>query len=818
MNPFSSSEIPSCVYRIQWSSLFPISEGILALPYLEKMHVSGIYSSPIMGAGHEHGYDVTDPLHLNPRLGKQEEWVEFCQMAKAKGMKILLDIVPNHMGFANGQNAWWQDVLRFGRKSKYAAFFDIEWEPEKPELQGKLLLPILGRPYKEELDTGGIQIGEDLQVHVGQMPLPLDPDTLPPLKPKEKGQFVQEMNASKEKLHALLEKQHYRLAYWRRARHEINYRRFFNIHELVGIAIERPEVLEAHHAWIFALLQDDLIQGLRIDHPDGLYDPGRYLQTLREKKPVFTVVEKILERGEELPDSWPIEGSVGYETINLVTGLFIDPESETLCTDLYHKAVGQEVDFASILYQAKKLFCTEHMASEVEALALKLERILEQDYQTRDTTRHEIREFIIELTSAFPVYRTYLAPQGALNPIDQKVLEESFEQASLHLSHLDSSLLTCFRSLLRGEIDSAREWMLQFQQLTGPIMAKGLEDTAFYRYNRFVALNEVGGDPTHFGTSLEEFHAFFKRKAERWPYGLLAATTHDTKRSEDVRMRLAALSECMPDWEEALESWKKEGVAGKLLPTDQWMLFQTLLGCWPREGLQKKDQEAFAKRIWKVLEKSLREAKEQTSWFHPNLDYEKSAKETLFQLVTEDEKGPFQRLFLPLVQKLDQAGKMHSLSAICLRLGLPGVVDLYNGDEVWNYRLVDPDNREPVDWGMLKKLCASKDESIKQTLYRKGLELRQKDPDLFLNGSYQPLILPGESSVVAFLRELKGRVCLVVVQRFLAREVQRQLELPCEVLVEELLSKKQLQGRSFSLEQLFTKFPFGIFYGRRVAT
>jgi len=805
MKNLNLSEVPSSVYRFQLNADFPLKKAIKVLPYLKDLGVEGVYCSPFYVAYSSHGYDVTDPNHLNPKVGTPQEYTQFCNTLKKLGLKQIVDVVPNHMGFKGGGNKWWQDVLENGPKSKYASFFDIDWNPEKSELHNRVLLPILGSNYGTALENQEIKLHYNkgrFWLQYADYPLPIAPHTYKMIlenpdqaDKKEIQKVLNRFNGKKrspesfESLDRLLEAQHYRLSYWKVASHEINYRRFFNIHELVAIRIEEEQVLEAHHRWLFQLIEDGHVQGLRIDHPDGLYDPVAYFDQLRERHPIYTVVEKILDRKELLPENWKVEGTVGYEYLNVLNGVFVDQSHERAFDDIYEEFLGYAPDFEEIVYRSKKLFALYEMVSEVEALGLNLDRLSEQSRYYRDFTRHDLTKALAEVIACFPVYRTYIAPEGKESKRDSHYLSIAIEKAKQHASDLDPSIFDFLEKLLHIKLKNQagyREFVLRFQQLTAPLMAKGLEDTTFYVFNRFISLNEVGGDPPHFGYSVSDFHRFNQEKLKKWPLGFLSSSTHDTKRSEDVRNRLNVLSEIPEQWRLEIKKWAKATKKFKGIgpcQNTEYFIYQLLVGVWPRHTLKKGEYQPLIERLWGVILKSMREAKQETSWMFPNEEYEEAVRAFLFAILTPDKNNLFLKHFLPFQKQIDRLGALNSFSATILKIASCGVVDLYQGNELLNYSLVDPDNRHPVDFDFRKKelaaikkadpakLMASQVYSrLKGFLHWKALHFRQEHRTLFLEGDYLPLKVRGQKKehVIALLRFHEKEALIVLAGRFFA--------------------------------------------------
>jgi len=707
-NPISS------VYRLQLNQEFSLKKAINFLPYLKELGVDGIYLSPYFDAYSAHGYDVTDPNQLNPQIGTPEEFTRFCNQLKKLKIAHIMDVVPNHMGIKGGKNRWWQDVLTYGPDSKYAHFFDIDFSSDN-----KVVLPILADP-----DVKPVQKGESL--YYGDWVLP--------------------------------EKQeHYQLIDWRLADQKINYRRFFDINELVAVRIEQEDVLQAHHKWVFELLKSGQVEGVRVDHPDGLYDPAAYFKRLKEQTDGIVIIEKILERQESLPKNWQVDGTVGYEYLNVVNGLFVRKKNKAKMTRLYEQFIGKQVDFSEILYQSKKLYTSRYMASEVNALG---RMIAEQG----GLPLQEVIEGIQELICNFPVYRTYISPEGLLSKADTDTLKRAIEGAK---ARLKSTVYDFFESIFLDPREAYLPFILKFQQVTGPVMAKGMEDTAFYIYNRLISLNEVGGDPTYFGHSISDFHRCNREKLAHWPQGFLPASTHDTKRSEDVRMRINVLSEMPQKYKQAIKKWQKlnkeYNKEGGIDSNTEYYLYQTLIGIWPTQ--LPKDPKPFYERVWQCLLKSVREAKQKSDWRDPDLAFESAYKRFFYAIVVH---APFLDAFTQFHKQIDHYGALNSLSATILRFGSCGVFELYQGNEIYKYSLVDPDNRGSIDVDLLRKSLTQK--QVKIDLHYKLLNFRREHPELFLQGSYIPLkvVGPKKDHVVAFMRKHQKKCVVVVAARFLS--------------------------------------------------
>ena len=574
---------------------------------------------------------------------------------------------------------------------------------------------------------------------------------------------IAELNANYDALHMLLERQNYRLAFWRAAARDLGYRRFFDINTLVGLRMEDEQVFSDTHALVLRWLGEGVLDGVRIDHPDGLRDPEAYCQRLHRAAPqAWIVVEKILEPGERLRDAWPVAGTTGYDFLNRVGGLFVDPAGEQPLTELYAEFTGESVDYPALVRAKKHQTLHELLGSDVNRLTALFIEVCERHRRHRDYTRYELHEVLREVIACFPVYRTYVqAETGHVNDDDVRYVTEAVERAKSCRPELDAALFDFLHDLLllrvRGDLES--ELVMRFQQLTGPTMAKGLEDTVFYSFNRLVSLNEVGGDPGHFGVSPAAFHQACLEAQQRWPQGMLATSTHDTKRSEDVRVRIHLLSEIPARWAKAVRCWaalnERYRRGGWPDRNTEYLLYQTLVGAWPLE----------VERALTYMEKAIREAKVHTSWTHTNADYEEAVRGFVTDVLADPE---FTADLAAFVAPLVQAGRVNALAQTLLKLTAPGVPDLYQGTEVWNLSLVDPDNRRPVDYDLRRRLLrevegatpeqvwARVDEGLpKLWLIRQVLALRRRQPELFgPQGDYQPLLAKGERAahVVAFAR------------------------------------------------------------------
>lgn len=908
----SRRHIPLSTYRIQFNQHFTFNQATELVPYLAELGVSHCYASPILKArpGSTHGYDIVDHNSINPEIGTPEEFTRFVDALHGRGMGLILDIVPNHMGIMGSDNAWWLDVLENGEASSYSSYFDIDWLPLKDELRHKVLVPVLGDAYGVALENGSLKLSFDrdrgeFDLFYYEHRFPIDPKEYPrilqkcadklaegsdtpdflefqslvssfshlpgqleslPEKVAERNrdkeihkrrlaelaarspqiaeaidERLQTVNgkpgdpASFEELHELIKAQAFRLAHWRVAIDDINYRRFFDINDLAALRMEDQAVYDATHRLVLSLMAEDKVDGLRIDHPDGLYDPAQYFQRLRAsfssltpcvdgsattKTCRFLAIEKILTGGERLPAAWPVSGTSGYDFTNLINGLFVDPSASAKMEATYRAFLGEKIEFEEVVYEAKKLIIRYRLASEVNVLANQLSRIALSRRATCDFTLNGLRDALTEVVASFPIYRTYVTAGGASNE-DRQVIETAVSLAKWRNAAADTSIFDFLHEVLNTRIaegqnrsyqNAVTALAMKFQQFSSPVMAKGLEDTSFYRYSRLLSLNEVGGDPRKFGTVVAEFHRANQDRLKNWPHTMLATTTHDTKRSEDARIRIDVLSEVPARWRLRLRHWKrlnrtkKLTIGGKPVPSlnEEYLLYQALLGVWSDNDGQKNDTrrkeqpQSLVERVKDYMIKALREAKENTSWINPNADYEKAVSSFVTKALTPSHKNRFLEDFLPFQRYVARLGQWNSLSQTLLKLTVPGIPDLYQGTELWDFRLVDPDNRNAVDYDLRRKFLDelrfgqdgpellrqlienASDGRIKLYLTWKTLNLRQRYPALFEQGKYIALEAIGEKAknIFAFARRSGDQTIIVVAPHLLANILGEEAAAP----------------------------------------
>ena len=758
-------------YRLQLNAAFTFDDAAAVTGYLEELGISHVYCSPYLqaAAGSTHGYDVTDHSKVDYELGGAPAHERFTAALAASSLGHVLDIVPNHMCVSDRSNEWWWDVLRNGPASPYAGYFDIDWDPPEAVLRRTILVPILGDHYGRVLEAGELKLAtedDEIVLRYHEHALPIAPGSFP--------DDLDAVNADPDALHEVLERQHYRVAYWRAGDRDLNYRRFFDIKTLAALRVEDERVFEDTHRLVLSLIEQGRLDGLRIDHIDGLRDPAAYLDRLRSRAPdAYLVVEKILEAGEELPETWPVEGTTGYDFLNVVNGLFVDSASEKAMSDVYLDFTRAPVDLAEIVRTKKLFIMREVLASDVERLTQLFVEVSEAHRRYRDYTRHELREAIRETIAAFPVYRTYLDTRTRTpSPQDVAHVQEAVEEAAARRPDLAPELFEFLCNVLLMKLPERAErvedeFVLRFQQTTGPVMAKGVEDTVFYNFNRFVALNEVGADLGSFGVSLEAFHDRAVRSRERWPLAMLATSTHDTKRSEDVRARIDLLSEIPALWADAVMRWRdlneRHRSGGIPDRNAEYLLYQTLVGAWPLP-----EERAVA-----YMEKASKEAKAHTSWTEPSAEYDDGLAAFVRSVLDDVD---FVRELEEFVTPLVAPGRVNSLAQTAIKLTYPGVPDVYQGTELWDLSLVDPDNRRPVDYELRGRLLEETiagdaaaaldrmDEGVpKLFLIHRVLALRARLPDAFgPAGAYEPLWATGPRArhVVAFTRG--GRVLTVV--------------------------------------------------------
>ncbi len=811
-------------YRLQLQPDFGFAEAEALLPYLQRLGVSHLYLSPVTEAreGSTHGYDVVDHNEVREAYGGREGLDGLLAAATEHELKVILDWVPNHAG-VGPSNVAWQDVLAHGPFSPHADTFDIDWRPLKPELQGKILLPFLGSPYGDALDDDELGLAyEDGRFYATYYDnrFALSPATYDALfdavleryertepywdlkelaeayaglQPEERSKAealalrlaaLEDVDPADwadaldhDALHALLERQWWRLSHWRTAGYEINYRRFFDINELVGLRMEDDEVFWEAHRLLGELLAHEAVDGVRIDHIDGLFDPHDYLDKLRELGAQRVWVEKILAHGETLPEAWPVDGATGYGFMNDVLHLLLRPYAEIPLDRAWRRFAPDARPWSREVHRSKVLVMETSLSSELFRLAYELDRISEADYHTRDFTLEALREALQETVAAVDRYRTYLPDHDGDGA--REVIEHAVHRAKSRNPAVESTVYDFIARVILGDVredleERQRAFVGRFQQYTAPVAAKGVEDTAFYRYHRLTALNEVGGEPDEFSLSRQAFHAHNRFRALQYPHALIATATHDHKRGEDTRMRLLGLAEAPEAWAETLAALTvvgdDHGGERGPIPTHAYLFFQTLAALWHGADGEPADHGDLADRLWEYVQKAARESKLETSWINPNEAYE-SDLEAFVRGVCADERTP--DALVGFAATLARFGFFHTVTQTVLKLTVPGVPDFYQGTELLDLSLVDPDNRRPVDYdhrahlldafgGLLdapdadaiRGLIDGQDERVKLYLTARLLRLRRDAPELF-EGGYRALDAEGDGAEhwIAFARE-----------------------------------------------------------------
>lgn len=736
-----------CTYRLQLTPDFGFDQAAAIVDYLASLGVSHVYLSPITQAapGSTHGYDVCDPTALSADLGGPEAYGRLCDALDAAALGQIVDIVPNHMALAVPQNRWLDDVLRHGPDSPYAAYFDLQWtysDNGTPYIE----LPFLGDDYEVALKSGSVRLvtSEDgLRVACDDLALPLRPGTQP-----------ESAEVAIDRLDAVLRHQHYRLVFWRTADERLSYRRFFDVTTLIGFRAEDDAAFEAAHRLPLDLLRSGRIDGLRIDHVDGLRDPEGYLQRLRDSAPgARIVVEKILAPEEPLPDSWPVDGTTGYDFLNVLNGLFIDQPGEQALTSFYAEFTGLTDGYETVLDESKHKVMQRLFAAELSQLVARLRDVTSERWSPEDC-----EAVLAQVIAAFPVYRTYLQPGVKSSAVDVRVVEDATHRATATLEPRLRPLVDILHDvlMLQRNDEAALDLAMRFQQLSGPVMAKGAEDTAFYNYNRLISVNEVGGEPSRFGASVTRFHAFCAETARRWPRTMLATATHDTKRGEDARLRIDMLSQIPDEWTAAVRRWSALNETHRIngLPdrNAEYLFYQALVGAWP----------LTVERAWPFMLKAVREAKTHTSWRGQDEAYETALQHFVEGALTS---GVFIADFEAFHERAVSLATPATLAQTLLKLTAPGVPDIYQGCELLDLNLVDPDNRRPVDYALRRELLdavrqidvagdvlhLNDPRLIKLWLTRRMLQARHQHVAAF-RGDYTPLLADADNGLVAFIR------------------------------------------------------------------
>jgi len=858
--------IPIATYRVQLTADFDFDAAAGIVPYLKSLGITHLYASPFMKArkGSTHGYDIVDHTQLNPELGGEAGFERLSDALKRHEIGLILDFVPNHMGVHFADNPWWLDVLEWGPTSPHAASFDIDWDTLPYRARGGVLLPIIGSSYGKALEKGEIELRYDadkanFSAWYFEHRLPIAPERYremlrtivreagaesepagkqlldlalrhtgprrpsrndaPAFKAELKGiaggadiiaRGLDAYRAGPDRasqtlaLHHLLERQHYKLGQWRLASSEINYRRFFDVNSLAGLRVEDAGTFDAIHRLVKRLIADHRLQGLRLDHIDGLRDPAQYFQRLRRLireaqgagEPFYMVIEKILGEHEQLHRFAGVQGTTGYEWLNVISQVLVDSKGLEPLDEIWRQVSNLSPKLEPVLLQAKRRVLETLLTSEFTVLTRLLARIAGGHYSTRDFSADSLRQALELYVLHFPVYRTYLTAAGP-SAHDRALISETIEKARANWFGADEGIFDFLRDTLNLDLIApgrvphskprVRRFALKVQQFTGPMMAKSLEDTAFYRYHRLLALNEVGGDPAAGALTVETFHNMMRTRAKEWPHGMTATATHDTKRGEDARARLLALAELPGEWASAVGRWKilnaphlvVEGSLRSPSAAFEYMLYQALVGAWP---LADRD-DAFLDRMQAYALKAAREGKQETSWLNPHAAYEAGLRTFLARILDPTLSAEFLGSLQSFTQRTSLLGALNSLSQITLKATMPGVPDFYQGTEFWDFSLVDPDNRRPVDFAARAAALAGletpdwtslaqnwTDGRVKLAWTRHLLKLRAELAGVFADGDYQPLevIGPHRDHVIAFARRHGGDAAIIAVGKSLA--------------------------------------------------
>jgi (1->4)-alpha-D-glucan 1-alpha-D-glucosylmutase len=852
--------IPIATYRVQLTADFDFDAAAAIVPYLKALGITHLYASPFMKArqGSTHGYDIVDHTKFNPELGGEAGFERLSRSLQQNGLGLILDFVPNHVGVHFADNPWWLDVLEWGPASPHAVSFDIDWDILPYRARGGVLLPIIGSSYGEALEKGDIELRYDpdegsFSAWYFEHRLPIAPERYSEIlrsivkeagaeqdtagerlldlasrykglrhpNRKEAPAFKAELKgiagaadliarglgayrASPDRpvqiltLHRLLERQHYKLGHWRLAASDINYRRFFDINTLAGLRVEDAGTFEAIHPLVKKLIEEGKLQGLRLDHIDGLRDPAQYFQRLRRlvrdaqgkaAEPFYMVIEKILGEREALHSFAGVHGTTGYEWLNAITQVLVDGHGLEPLDEIWRQISNMSPKLEPVLRQAKRRVLETLLTSEFIVLTRLLARIAGGHYSTRDYSADSLRQALELYVLHFPVYRTYLTSAGPVAH-DHALISATIEKARAEWFAADEGIFDFLRDTLTMDLikpgrplrsaPRVRRFALKVQQFTGPLMAKSLEDTAFYRYHRLLALNEVGGDPAAKALSIDAFHEMMQVRAREWPHGMTATATHDTKRGEDARARLMALAEIPGEWASAVARWKILNAAHLVIDgqmrapsaTFEYMLYQALLGAWPADD----HDDTLVARMQAYALKAAREGKQETSWLNPNQAYEAGLQTFLSRILDRSISAEFLGSMDTLARRISLLGALNSLSQITLKSLMPGVPDFYQGTEFWDFSLVDPDNRRPVDFAARATVLAGmetpdwpdliqnwRNGHLKLAWTRHLLKLRTELAGVFADGDYQPLAVEGphRDHVIAFARR-RGRDAVII--------------------------------------------------------
>lgn len=846
-------------YRLQFHRGFPFSSALSLAGYLRSLGISHVYSSPILTAraGSLHGYDVISYDEINPELGGAEGFHALAEALRREGIGIVVDIVPNHVAVGGDDNAMWLDLLKRGRASRYATWFDVDFDERDPVLGSRIHVPFLGEPFQDALEQGKFELVEDLPrqgfaLRYGEHLFPLRGEDDPEIRATGREDW-----RDADRLRALIERQQYHLDYWRNASDRLNWRRFFEITQLAGIRIEEPDAFEAAHRIALSLYEQGLIDGLRIDHVDGLADPAGYCAKLRRRLeelaprrpgwatpgPALVIVEKILAPGEALPAGWGVDGTTGYDFMDQVNAVLHDGAAEPALAAFWTQISGRPAVFADEEQTARREVLEHGFEGQLESVVDILTALATAAGRAVDIPRGAMRRATAALACNMHSYRTYLTGRGEAEdpgPFFKAALEAARAQPQAEHLALDfiEAAMTGAEAGLPG--DQRQAAVQRFNQLTSPLAARSVEDTAFYRYGRLISRNDVGFDAERLGLAVAGFHTLMEERARALPRSMLALATHDHKRGADVRARLAVISEDPERWQDLVRSWlsgnapiRPEG----LDPGDEYQFYQMLVGTWPLDGSALTGDYADRLSAWWL--KALREAKLRTGWASPNESFEQAAEQFLRAALDRTRSAAFLDALEGYVEAIAPAAALNGIVQVILQCTVPGIPDTYQGTEFWDLSMVDPDNRRPVDFAAREQglaeggsedglRCSWRDGRIKQHILCRLLRARLEQPELFAGSGYLPLRVMGarQDDIVAFARETEGAALVVVLPLRCAAALSPELTLAPEwwrdsrIALPEVrdwtsLVGPQLEGAMLAPGETARDFPCRVAIGRR---
>ncbi len=886
---------PLTTYRLQFNKNFTLNDAEKILQYLHKLGIKTIYASPVFSAvkASTHGYDVINPLQLNPEIGSENDLRLFIEKLRDLNLGLLIDIVPNHMAFST-ENPWLYDLLEKGKSSKFNSFFDILENHSDEELHNRLMLPFFGKSLDKLIEDKELTVGignNGFKLNYFETQYPVSAPAYPlilkaaahrnipePVSAcviaveqnndfdevrnnllddyhltKETEDYINEclsvVNSDDEKLKELVGKLHYRPAFWKETEYKINYRRFFTINGLICVNVQNKEVFNITHKLVESWLKNKLVQGIRVDHIDGLFNPTEYLERLRNLagEELYIVVEKILEKDEKIPENWPVEGTTGYDFLGLVNNLLTNPEKGKDFYAYYNKWIDKSDDFSDVFYRKNRFILYNRLKGELENLARECVKI--NAFSTFDLDGLKIKTAIGEFLVFCPVYKVYHSP-SSFSDHDKTLVSSIFtevkkyKRASENVVNILEDLFLLRLPGSENEIPAIDAFFRHCMQFTGPLMAKGIEDTAFYSYNPFICHNEVGDSPGYFGIQTETFHKYMIERLEKQPLTMNAISTHDTKRGEDARARLNVLSDIPEKWMGVTQKWRElnrkfkhfDGDKEIPSPNDEYLIYQVLCAHLP---MNAKIDDTFVDRLEEYLVKAMREAKVNSSWSDPNEYYESKTLDFARKILKAESK--FTAIFLTFMEELIPHGITNSISQLILKNTVPGVPDTFQGTEYWNLSFVDPDNRRPVDFTHLSEELSQIVENYRENavnlaenLWKDAtnsrlklwitwltLQERMNHENLFLKGSYVPLKVSGEfeKNIIAFYRNFSDEHLIVVLPLNTAglpdgfSWENTQIELPASApskWINRITNEQLVANKTLKTKEVFGVIPFGI--------